>query len=75
MKSKLYAFVIALTIGLFAMSTSAEAGCRWFPAHWAYGQWIPGHSVCGYGYGYGYRYGYRHCGGFWRNGYWHRRCW
>jgi hypothetical protein len=61
---------MALTVGLLASSSASawvNGGCRWYPAHWQNGQWVPAHKVC-------FDRGYRQTrnNGYWRNGYWHR---
>lgn len=44
-----------------------HGNCRWIPAHWRYGQFVPAQRICfgGGGVNCGWTYG------FWRHGYYH----
>lgn len=57
--------LITFTLSISCLASASEAyRCKWVPAHWQNGRYIPAHQVCWHDYNGRY---YHHC--WWRNGY------
>lgn len=67
--------VVVFAFSLFAISSVANAYCRWVPTHWENGYRVSGHKICSGDYS---NVRCKWVAGYWQNGYWHEKhrvCW